>query len=129
MKNLSAHILLFAKDYYYYREMTSGWQEAPHFRRYGRELVSKTAISLKKSWGGGYRRTTPGEGGGLLFYNRFEVLRIHGVISLVACRQSTFFVCFRGEGRTYSRQARKTFRFGVFARALIANHFALFFSC
>ena len=30
---------------------------SPHFRRYGRELVSKPAISLKKSWGG-YRRTT-----------------------------------------------------------------------
>ena len=37
--------------------MTSRWQGAPYFRRYGRELVSKPAISLKKSWGG-YRRTT-----------------------------------------------------------------------
>ena len=35
--------------------MTSRWQAAPHFRRYGRELVSKPAILLKKSWGGGYR--------------------------------------------------------------------------
>ena len=25
---------------------------APYFRRYGRELVSKPAISLNKSWGG-----------------------------------------------------------------------------
>ena len=33
--------------------MTSGWQGAPDFRRYGRELVSKPAISLrKKSWAG-----------------------------------------------------------------------------
>ena len=31
--------------------MTSGGHGAPHFRRYGRELVSKPAISLKKSWG------------------------------------------------------------------------------
>ena len=40
-----------------YRTMTSGWQGAPCVRRYGRELVSKPAISLRKSWGG-YRRTT-----------------------------------------------------------------------
>ena len=32
--------------------MTSGWQGAPYFRSYGRELASKPAISLKKSWGG-----------------------------------------------------------------------------
>ena len=37
--------------------MTSGWQGAPCLRRYGRELVSKPAISLKKNWGG-YLRTT-----------------------------------------------------------------------
>ena len=36
---------------------TSGRLGAPYFRRYGRELVSKPAISLKKSWGG-HRRTT-----------------------------------------------------------------------
>ena len=35
-----------------------GGQGAPSFRRYGWELVSTPAISLKKSWGG-YRRTTP----------------------------------------------------------------------
>ena len=35
--------------------MTSGWQGAPRFRRYGRELVSEPATSLKKVWGG-YRR-------------------------------------------------------------------------
>ena len=29
-----------------------GWQGAPYFRRYGRELVSKQAISLKIRWGG-----------------------------------------------------------------------------
>ena len=37
--------------------MASGWQGAPYFNKCGRELVSKPAISLKKSWGG-YRRTT-----------------------------------------------------------------------
>ena len=42
-------IFLFAKDG---RTMKSGGQGAPFFRRYGRELVSKPAISLKKSWGG-----------------------------------------------------------------------------
>ena len=36
---------------------TSGRQGASYFRRYGRELVSKPAISLEKSWGG-YCRTT-----------------------------------------------------------------------
>ena len=45
---------MFAKVY---RTMTSGRQGPPYFRRYGRELVSKLAISLKKSWVG-YRRTT-----------------------------------------------------------------------
>ena len=39
--------------------MTSGWQGAPYFRRYGRELVSKPVIWSKKNWGR-YRRTTPG---------------------------------------------------------------------
>ena len=37
--------------------MTSGWQGAPYFRRYGLELVSNPAILLKSSWGG-YRKTT-----------------------------------------------------------------------
>ena len=50
----SSNISLFAKSY---RTMTSGWQGASYFMRYGLELVSKPAISLKKSWGG-YRRTT-----------------------------------------------------------------------
>ena len=45
---------LFAKDY---RPMTSGWQRAPYSTRYGRGLVSKPSISLKKSRGG-YRRMT-----------------------------------------------------------------------
>ena len=31
---------------------TSGWRGSPFFRRYGGELISKPAISLKKSWGG-----------------------------------------------------------------------------
>ena len=54
MKKLSSGISLVAKNH---RTTTSRWQGAPCFRRYGRELVSKPAISLKKSWGG-YRRTT-----------------------------------------------------------------------
>ena len=53
-KIISSCIFLFPKDY---QTMTSGWQGAPYFSRYGQELVSKPAISLKKSWGG-YRRTT-----------------------------------------------------------------------
>ena len=40
-----------------YRTMTSGWQGAPYFRMYGRELDSKPAISFKKRWGG-YRSKT-----------------------------------------------------------------------
>ena len=42
----------------YARTTTSGWQGAPYIRSHGLELVSKPAISSKKSWGG-YRRTTP----------------------------------------------------------------------
>ena len=45
----SSHTFLFAKDG---RTMTSGRQGAPFFSRYGRERVSKPAISLKKCWGG-----------------------------------------------------------------------------
>ena len=48
-KKTSPCISLFAKDD---RTMASGWQGASYFRRYGRELVSKPAISLKKNWGG-----------------------------------------------------------------------------
>ena len=46
MKKVSPFICLFAKDN---QTMTSGWQGAPYFRSYGRMLVSKPAISLKKS--------------------------------------------------------------------------------
>ena len=53
-KNKTSYIL-FAKDYWM---MTSGWQRASYFRKYGRELVSKPAIVLKKRVLGGYRRTT-----------------------------------------------------------------------
>ena len=48
-KKKPPYIFSFAKGY---RTMTSGWQGAPYFRRCGRELVSKPAISFKKSWGG-----------------------------------------------------------------------------
>ena len=54
MKKISSCIFSVAKDY---RTMTSRWQGAPYFRRYGRELVSKPAISSKRSWGG-YRGKT-----------------------------------------------------------------------
>ena len=54
MKKASSNIFMFAEVY---GTMSSGRQGAPYFRRYGRELVSKPDISLKKSWGG-YRRTT-----------------------------------------------------------------------
>ena len=37
--------------------MTSRWQGPPYFSRYGRELVSKLAISINKRWGG-CRETT-----------------------------------------------------------------------
>ena len=50
----SSYSFLLAMDY---RTITLGWQGAPHFRRYGWELVSKPAISLEKSWGG-YRSKT-----------------------------------------------------------------------
>ena len=55
MKTILSYVFLFAKDY---RPVTLGWQGAPYFRRNGRGLVSKPAISLNTSWGG-YRRTTP----------------------------------------------------------------------
>ena len=53
MEKSSSNIFMLAKAY---RTMRSGWQGAPYFRRNGRELVSKPAISLKKGWEG-YRRT------------------------------------------------------------------------
>ena len=39
-------------------------QEISHFRRYGRELVSKPAISLKKCWGGYRGKTLTNRGKG-----------------------------------------------------------------
>ena len=54
MKIVFLYIFLFAKDY---RNMTSGWQGAPCFGRYGRGLVSKPAISSSISLGG-HRRAT-----------------------------------------------------------------------
>ena len=43
--------------------MTSGWQGAPNFRGYGRELELKTGDFAEENWGGGYHRTTPGTDG------------------------------------------------------------------
>ena len=48
MKKMSSCISLVAKEY---QTMTSRWQGAPHFRRYGRELVLKPAISFKNVGG------------------------------------------------------------------------------
>ena len=51
MKKLSSRVpFLFAEDY---RTTTSGWhRDCSCFRRYGLELVSKPATSLKKEVGG-----------------------------------------------------------------------------
>ena len=38
--------------------MTSGWQGAPNFRRYDRELGFETGDFVEENRGGGYRRTT-----------------------------------------------------------------------
>ena len=48
-------ICLVAEDY---PTMTSRWRGTLYCEGYGRELVSKPAISLMKRWGGGYRRKT-----------------------------------------------------------------------
>ena len=46
-KNIITNIFLFVtKDY---RTITSGWQGAPHFRRYGRELF-KTGDTVKEKY-------------------------------------------------------------------------------
>ena len=55
MENISSHTGLFARGC---RTMAWGWGGAAYCRRYGRELVTKPAISLKKSLGG-YRSKTP----------------------------------------------------------------------
>ena len=54
----SFHIFYCLQSVKVNRTMTSGFQGARYFRRYDRELVSKPAISLKKSWGSYYRRTS-----------------------------------------------------------------------
>ena len=53
-KTISLQKFLFANDY---QTITSRWHGAPYSRICGRALVSKRAISLKKSWED-YRRTT-----------------------------------------------------------------------
>ena len=52
MKKSSSNIFMIAKVYRIYRTMTPGRQWARYFRRCGRELASKPAISLQNSWGG-----------------------------------------------------------------------------
>ena len=51
-KKKPPYVFFLTKDYYYYRTMTSGWQGAPHFRRYGRELVFVTGDFVKRKVGG-----------------------------------------------------------------------------
>ena len=59
-----------------HRAITSRWQGAQFYRWYGRELVSKPAISIKKTWGG-YHRTNPVW---LLFFaSCMEILLYHSV--------------------------------------------------
>ena len=54
--------------------MTSGWwQGPPYFMRYGRELVSKHAISLKKRWGDYRRITLLGYYIDRLFWGAFDI--------------------------------------------------------
>ena len=55
MKTTPSNVFDCAK---HYRTMSSGWQGAPYFTRYGRELVSKPRTSFKSSWGGYHPRTT-----------------------------------------------------------------------
>ena len=50
MKNIPSCIFLFAKDY---RARTSGWQGAPYFKIFGRDLVSKTGDFVQQKLGGG----------------------------------------------------------------------------
>ena len=56
MKKASSNIFMFTKGY---RTMTSGRQGAQYFRRYGRELVSKPAISFQRMRGGASYCRTP----------------------------------------------------------------------
>ena len=55
MKSIPSDTFLFANDC---RPITSVWQRAPYCRRYGREMVSKPAFFLEKSWEGYHRRMT-----------------------------------------------------------------------
>ena len=52
------YVFLIAKQGLSNDDVGGGATEAPHSKRYDRKLVSKPAISLKKFFGGGYRRTT-----------------------------------------------------------------------
>ena len=49
MEKASSNIFMLAKVY---RTMTSGRQGASYFRRYGRELASKTGDFVKEKLGG-----------------------------------------------------------------------------
>ena len=80
MKKLSPYVSLSAEDN---GTMTSGWLGAPCLRRYGRELVSKPAISLSKI-GGGYRRTTrssDGDGDGAVVAAVIMTLKMTGAVT------------------------------------------------
>ena len=57
MKNTSSMCFLVCKMDY--RAMTPGWQGAPYFRRYGRELVSTTGDFVEKKIGGATAERLP----------------------------------------------------------------------
>ena len=84
-----------------------GWHGAPYFRRYGRELVSKPAISPKKCCGG-CRRTTSsrhfkkhakGPKNALSLYRsiRAGVIRLFILFSALVCLVSRR-ICFCRQG-------------------------------
>ena len=66
LKPKCPYVFLCAKAY---RSTTSGCRGTSFFRRYDRELVLKSTISLKKSWGG-YRRTTLEQARDIYIYKR-----------------------------------------------------------
>ena len=77
-KTSSMYFLSLQKDY---RTMTSGWQGAPYFRSYGRELVSKLAISLKKVGGATVKPLPPTRAFTLLSRIGFSIPTTHRLSS------------------------------------------------
>ena len=81
-----------------YRTMTSGWQGASYFRRLGRELASKPAISFQEKLGACYRKTIHCHNGGYIiaavsFVYSEHMPRLHiGVSSFL---YNDYFSCFQ----------------------------------